>query len=329
MKKIIDTMQKENVIISMNKSYTDDQIINMIKQKPPEKDLLRMTTVIDQQKALNGEGYWCGKPDGSKGPMTRGAIRAFKRLNKLPGSSLSSFGAAEKRKLQELHDNRDREHRTLWFNNCEIHVYKAPIGKVNVTMGRKNKLEKLSSLAKGFVAAINAQFFGGGTDGLGTMIIDGKFYQGPNKTFIDWIHYKDNHIELRHLTREECWIIQRDAKFAIGTSWPLFINGERVKLKWWSISHWKYRHPRTAHMNSEDHMHLMVVDGRNKYSKGATAAQTQNIIGYYEDVYDEKIENAANDDGGGSTEMIVDGKIVNDPSDGRERYIGTAMVVEG
>ena len=36
---------------------------------------------------------------------------------------------------------------------------------------------------------------------------------------------------------------------------------------------------------------------------------------------------AMNLDGGGSSEMIVDGQIVNQPSDGRERRIGAGIAV--
>ena len=40
------------------------------------------------------------------------------------------------------------------------------------------------------------------------------------------------------------------------------------------------------------------------------------------------LKNAVNLDGGGSSEMVVNRKIVNDPSDGSERRVGTAIVVE-
>ena len=36
---------------------------------------------------------------------------------------------------------------------------------------------------------------------------------------------------------------------------------------------------------------------------------------------------AMNLDGGGSSEMVINGKILNKPSDGRERSVGDAVVI--
>ena len=56
-----------------------------------------------------------------------------------------------------------------------------------------------------------------------------------------------------------------------------------------------------------------------------TAKQCQELLEYIEIVLGIKYYNATNLDGAGSTEMIIDGKIVNIPSDGHERKIGTYL----
>jgi N-acetylmuramoyl-L-alanine amidase len=66
---------------------------------------------------------------------------------------------------------------------------------------------------------------------------------------------------------------------------------------------------------------LCVVEGRNATSKGVTGAQSADIMLSLGCII------AINADGGGSSEMIVDGKIVNATSDGTERKIGSALVI--
>lgn len=62
-----------------------------------------------------------------------------------------------------------------------------------------------------------------------------------------------------------------------------------------------------------------VLDGRQSHSKGMMLDDfARFLIGM--DVVD-----AVNFDGGGSSELIIDGKIVNSPSDGRERPVATAL----
>lgn len=82
------------------------------------------------------------------------------------------------------------------------------------------------------------------------------------------------------------------------------------------------RAPRTAlGLTKDGHIILAVVDGRQSHSIGFTLlelAQFMQKLGAVD---------AMNLDGGGSSEMVVDGKIVNKPSDGRERRVGDALVV--
>lgn len=82
------------------------------------------------------------------------------------------------------------------------------------------------------------------------------------------------------------------------------------------------RAPRTAiGVKADGSVILMVIDGRSKYSKGVSLYELAAFL------LEEGAVEAVNLDGGGSSEMVVDGKIVNRPSDGVERRISTALGV--
>ncbi len=70
------------------------------------------------------------------------------------------------------------------------------------------------------------------------------------------------------------------------------------------------RHPRTAvGISDSGRLYMMVVDGRQEKSVGMSLYELANFMKKY------NITDALNLDGGGSTSMIINGKIVNSPSD--------------
>ena len=81
------------------------------------------------------------------------------------------------------------------------------------------------------------------------------------------------------------------------------------------------RHPRSAvGLNAEGSWVFIAVDGRNgMHSSGATISELTEILRGQGMIY------ALNLDGGGSTEIIIDGKIYNIPSDGYERRISYGL----
>ena len=81
------------------------------------------------------------------------------------------------------------------------------------------------------------------------------------------------------------------------------------------------RHPRSAvGLNAEGSWVFLAVDGRNgMHSSGATISELTEILRGQGMIY------ALNLDGGGSTEIIIDGKIYNIPSDGYERRISYGL----
>ncbi|WP_449064396.1 phosphodiester glycosidase family protein [Planomonospora algeriensis] len=83
------------------------------------------------------------------------------------------------------------------------------------------------------------------------------------------------------------------------------------------------RHPRTiVGVNKSGGLILVTVDGRNPgVSVGASMVEAAQIMRWL------GAKQAINFDGGGSTAMVVGHKVVNRPSDGRERTIGDALFI--
>ena len=64
---------------------------------------------------------------------------------------------------------------------------------------------------------------------------------------------------------------------------------------------------------------MLVIDGRSSASVGMTLAELAQYFVKLGAV------SAVNYDGGGSSEMVINGKIVNKPSDGRERWVSIGL----
>ena len=67
---------------------------------------------------------------------------------------------------------------------------------------------------------------------------------------------------------------------------------------------------------------LAVVDGRQTHSRGCTLQEWAEIL-----LNKFGAVNAINLDGGGSSELVVKDSLVNSPSDGRERAVGSALAI--
>jgi exopolysaccharide biosynthesis protein len=82
------------------------------------------------------------------------------------------------------------------------------------------------------------------------------------------------------------------------------------------------RHPRTAvGIKADGTVVMVVVDGRSSDSRGMTLVELARFL------RDEGVMTALNLDGGGSSTMVVRGRVVNEPSDGRERVIANALMI--
>ncbi len=103
---------------------------------------------------------------------------------------------------------------------------------------------------------------------------------------------------------------------------PLLIRNGAIVTASEGFLHEKNRNPRTAIARTgRGTILLFVVDGRQPSSVGMTTAelaQTLLSLGAVE---------AMNLDGGGSSAMVIDGRVVNSPSDKRERPVSDALIL--
>jgi hypothetical protein len=125
-------------------------------------------------------------------------------------------------------------------------------------------------------------------------------------------------------------IQRRAAPVMIIGGWPRILrDGENVAAEAATVEgtlsgNAESRHPRTAVGFSRDSSTLLMltVDGRSENSGGMTLIELADMmrqLGAWQ---------AMNFDGGGSTTMVIDGKVVNRPSDqAGERTVGNALLV--
>jgi hypothetical protein len=106
---------------------------------------------------------------------------------------------------------------------------------------------------------------------------------------------------------------------AVGGAPLLLRDGETVGICNSSCG----RQPRTAvGVTASGKILLVVVDGRQaRWSLGPTVDEFAQIMA------DLGAVSALNLDGGGSSEMVVEGEVVNRPSDGQERSISNAILI--
>lgn len=108
---------------------------------------------------------------------------------------------------------------------------------------------------------------------------------------------------------------------------PQLIKNGKIEITWEqeksSKSFVETRHPRTAVAKLKDGKFLMItVDGRSEQSAGINLQNLAEIL------LELGAADAMNLDGGGSTTMFLNGKIVNQPSDKEgERKVGDAILV--
>lgn len=307
--------QEADIIISTKKPMSVNQIIDVLKNEP--------LTVSEVQTLLNKVGYFCGEVDGSKGPMTQGAIKAFQRLNGLEETgSLDHDSVTLARSLEGSGDS----YRNLWFKDSEVHVFTGHLDdyQVGVGLGTYGKLETLSEMASEYTCAINGQFFNQYREGLGTLITKGLYYFKPNKSYANWIQYKTKNSKIRDVLESELYELQMNTEFVIGTSWPLIVSERISKMTKGLFGDKFIKKPRTIMADTKKgQFSFITVDGERSTSKGMTAKESQELLMYIEKVLDIKFNNAANLSGGSYSEMLLNGKMINKPSEGKEKNIGT------
>ena len=204
--------------------------------------------------------------------------------------------------------------------------------KVATAKNIQEKGETVSNIAKDndAVAAINAGGFhdpnGTGTGRLpyGFIMQDGNYVigkdVGPDEA-VDFVGFtKQGNLIAGTYTKTE--LADMDAAEGITFGPPLIVDGQKMITDGdggWGIG------PRTAIGQKKDGTVIfLVIDGRQPgYSTGATLRDVQDVL------YEEGCYIAENLDGGSSTTLYYNGKVVNKPADLLgERMIPTAFIVE-
>lgn len=225
--------------------------------------------------------------------------------------------------------------------NSDIHVltFDPEVFRLDASIGVQNKLERLSQI-KGepkeneyILAKMNGGFFhmNGAAEYIGTFVDEGKYYSGSQKYYPTIIYWKNSNrftVEVEPAQSRHN-VYQKDAHFAIGVPWVLIRDGKIDHIYSKSeliraFGHPYQNHPRTLiGQKKNGEIVMVVVDGRKATTKGINITNSAKLMQSLECVF------AANLDGGGSTEMIINDKIINRLSDGGERAIGTAFLVYG
>ncbi|AWB43984.1 exopolysaccharide biosynthesis protein [Paenibacillus sp. CAA11] len=175
----------------------------------------------------------------------------------------------------------------------------------------------------GAVAGINAGGFadaGGSRYPLSTTVMNGKYVVGFEPSYKDLsfvgISESGKLIGGKFYSKQD---LDR-YKPAFGASFvPVLLkNGSKTVIP----DKWKqspYRAPRTVIGNyKDDQLIILVVDGYNEGgTSGATLEELQNKM------VNMGVVDAYNLDGGGSTSLILNGRVVNHPSDGALRPVPT------
>ncbi len=197
--------------------------------------------------------------------------------------------------------------------------------EVNLGEDKINGREKLSDMVKRkhAIAGINADFYT--TEGpQGGIKVKGQWRSSvkghwPNVIFRQYNNKTLSIAFYDHTPAGE----MRKAYFACSGSTIILDAGKPVLKGVTSPSSFAYgRHPRTIIARKPNGtIGLIVVDGRQKSSVGLTLQEASKFLlklGY---------KWALNLDGGGSSTIVIRGKIMNNPSDGQERVFGSCLLV--
>lgn len=311
-----------------------------------------MRVLIHREGVFTGIPAWRFYADGIK---TRSAADTFKKSLNSSGidASVFSFEGAygvRTEKLESYHDikklisiakARGLKYRVLpSFSNVNTQIVPKfwVILEIDPTFWKisplisKNSIKDLlplSQLSKqyGAKASINAGFFAVTNPGrgypIGALKINGKLIHEAQDTrsCLGW--NDDDEAVFQFVENSEEIAAEWDDMTNIIQVGPLLLD-EGVAQSFpenFNTSLTSVRHPRSAvGLNGNGEWVFIALDGRNAlHASGATISELTEIL------ISHGVTHALNLDGGGSTEIIINGKVFNMPSDAHERKISYAL----
>jgi hypothetical protein len=202
-------------------------------------------------------------------------------------------------------------------STCHVYEYNQATHLTKCDYGKVGTLERLSQMAIGAEAKINCGFFA---------------FNATSEMYGVWsnnwttVCYDQSGLQLLRFHDPEKMdmstfnAITKANTLTFGASYTLVENGVASIRNFEPFPHYKQQHPRTILAQKYNrNLLFIVVDGRKWNEFGMTAKEEAALCVRL------KARCAVNLDGGGSSEMIVGGRIVNRPSDGGERLIGTCL----
>lgn len=208
-----------------------------------------------------------------------------------------------------------------------------------IALGVPNKKEPLTKISHNWfktngyqeLAKINLGFFdmkAGGAEHLGLLMRDGGTISGSpeSSSGVECYLTKDFKFVIEQLTNVKANQIKTNVNWGASLSYALLVEGAEIFIAKEHFDHFVSKAPRTLiGQKANKNMILAVADGRTLSSKGLTGIESAQLMKELGCI------NAINADGGGSSEMVVKTvgglKVVNNPSDGSERQIGSALIV--
>lgn len=198
---------------------------------------------------------------------------------------------------------------------------------MNMTLGKDSFGGSETTLTavqrSGAIAGINAGGFadgGGKRYPLSTTVLNGKYLNGFQSTFKDlfFVGMNKSGQLIGGKFTSKANLDALDPSFGASFVPVLIQNGKKVPIP----AKWKaspLRAPRTViGKYKDDQIIVIVADGYNENgSSGATLVELQNKL------YKMGVVDAYNLDGGGSTSLILNGRVINHPSDGSLRPVPT------
>ncbi len=175
----------------------------------------------------------------------------------------------------------------------------------------------------GAVAGINAGGFAdskGKRYPLSTTVLNGKYVNGFEPSYKDlfFVGMNKNGKLIGGKFQEQAQLDKLEPSFGASFVPILLQNGQKteIPLKWQTSP---LRAPRTVIGNyKDDQLIILVIDGYDENgNSGATLKELQDKL------YDMGVVNAYNLDGGGSSSLVLNGKVINNPSDGQLRPVPT------